>query len=301
MSKALIIKGADFFNNRVAHITFEGTHAESISISPSTVSASVIGATHQLACTIIPSDAVDAVHFSSSDTKVATVSQSGLVTIVGCGTATITAFVGNVSNTCTVTVVVPLTTGFQRFIKTYGYAPNNENNITGVLSYYNVAGEWLKNWLFMCAVDDTQTKLPIPYDFIKDNGSSANPRFTYQTQEWLEANGPYRSIGWAVPIILPPNCTQIRFNQLNNEYGVYPMFFKSTVGDTYYGGLSAQRKPQVKTEEWPFVYEVSTTVNVPTGYDSFAVSWRYEGDNNGAHIFTSLSAEDLAEFTVEFL
>lgn len=50
-----------------------------------------IGATYQLEWTVAPSDAVNKdVTFASSDTKVATVSENGLVTAVAVGTSTIT-------------------------------------------------------------------------------------------------------------------------------------------------------------------------------------------------------------------
>ena len=69
-------------------------------------SAGVIrGETVQLTATVTPSDATDKeVAWSSSDDKVATVSQTGLVTAVGRGSAVITASAGGLQATCPVTV-----------------------------------------------------------------------------------------------------------------------------------------------------------------------------------------------------
>ncbi|MCR4859627.1 MAG: Ig-like domain-containing protein [Bacteroidales bacterium] len=58
----------------------------------------------QLKATVTPSSASQTCIWSSSDESVATVSQSGVVTPVGNGTATITASKGSLSATCSVTV-----------------------------------------------------------------------------------------------------------------------------------------------------------------------------------------------------
>ena len=70
-----------------------------------TTAAVAVGDTLTLKATVIP--ATETVTWTSSDTDVATVSNSGVITPVGAGTTTITASVGSVSPktaTCTVTV-----------------------------------------------------------------------------------------------------------------------------------------------------------------------------------------------------
>ena len=59
----------------------------------------------QLKATLTPANATDTVTWSSSDEKVLKVSDKGLVTAVGYGTATITAKVGDKESKCTFTVV----------------------------------------------------------------------------------------------------------------------------------------------------------------------------------------------------
>jgi uncharacterized protein YjdB len=81
-----------------------------VTVSPTNVSFTSIEATQQLTATVAPANATNqTVTWSSSDTSVATVATDGLVTAVGCGTATITATTqdGNETATCTVTVTIP--------------------------------------------------------------------------------------------------------------------------------------------------------------------------------------------------
>ena len=75
--------------------------AKSIALDKATVALQV-GGTTQLTATTKPARA--AVTWTSSDTSTATVSQSGLVTALAAGSATITATNDSVSTTCAVTV-----------------------------------------------------------------------------------------------------------------------------------------------------------------------------------------------------
>ena len=83
----------------------------SVALSSTTLSFVSLGETKQLTASVIDQDGelLDgmAVTWSSSHTQVATVSSAGLVTAVADGLATITAAVGSVSATATVTVIAP--------------------------------------------------------------------------------------------------------------------------------------------------------------------------------------------------
>ena len=63
-----------------------------------------VGDSLTLKATVEPSDSLDAVTWSSSNSKVATVDANGKVTAIGAGKATITATAGNQTATCEVTV-----------------------------------------------------------------------------------------------------------------------------------------------------------------------------------------------------
>lgn len=97
MSKALIIKDANFSNNKVATITFETVLCTSIELSDE-----VIRESKQLEYVVTPLDCTEKVVFTASNQSVATVSASGYVTIVGKGTANIIATCGSKQAICTV-------------------------------------------------------------------------------------------------------------------------------------------------------------------------------------------------------
>lgn len=94
--------------------TAETVHPTSVSVSPSTASIEA-GETVQLTETVLPSNATDkSVTWSSSNTSVATVNSSGLVTGVSAGSATITVTTvdGSKTATCAVTVTPVVLTDY---------------------------------------------------------------------------------------------------------------------------------------------------------------------------------------------
>lgn len=118
MSKALIIKGANFSTNKVETIVLsEPVPCTGITLSQNSISATTLGTIGTLTATLTPADTTDQVAWASSDETVATV-VNGVVTAVGLGTATITAHCGNQSATCSVSVqsVVMSTSDLTAFI-----------------------------------------------------------------------------------------------------------------------------------------------------------------------------------------
>ena len=82
----------------------------SVSISPASVSLTVAG-TQQLTATVLPSNATNKnVTWSSSNTAIATVNPSGLVTAVGAGSATITVTSQDGAKTATSAITVTAST-----------------------------------------------------------------------------------------------------------------------------------------------------------------------------------------------
>lgn len=92
----------------------ETVHPTSVSVSPTTASIEV-DSTVQLTETVLPANATDkSVTWSSSNTSIATVSSSGLVTGVSAGNATITVTTvdGSKTATCSITVTQPTYTEY---------------------------------------------------------------------------------------------------------------------------------------------------------------------------------------------
>lgn len=119
MSKALVIKGANFFANRVEQIVIsQPIPCTGLSLSQSTISFTTLGETVQLVATKTPSDTTDTIVWASSNEDIATVSD-GLVTCVGVGSTTITAFCGNQSATCTVSSEITMT--LSEFVNGYQF------------------------------------------------------------------------------------------------------------------------------------------------------------------------------------
>ena len=105
MAKTLIIKGADFSNNKLDTISFGETPCEGISI-PSAETIYGIESAITLTPTLTPENTTDVVIWATSNNDVASVS-GGVVTSHRFGTATITATCGDYSATCTITVEIP--------------------------------------------------------------------------------------------------------------------------------------------------------------------------------------------------
>ena len=103
MSKALVIKGANFLANRIEQITIsDPIPCTGISLSQESLTFDSIGATTTLSATLTPTDTTEALTWVSSNEDVATVT-NGIVVCVGVGSATITATCGTFNATCDVT------------------------------------------------------------------------------------------------------------------------------------------------------------------------------------------------------
>lgn len=293
MSKTLVVKNANFFDNRLDHIIYDVIHAESIILSTSEIVADMIGKTYTINYTITPSDAEDAILWESSDENVATVNANGIVTITGCGSCTITATAGSVSDTCDITVEIIIND--ITLAKTYIlYPPTSENDITSSFSYLSSS----KNLLTAVDVDPNEEKLFIDYSMMTgtDSGATLKPAESRP--------GFYKIYGWCIPIVLPDNCSKIRVTALDNTFGSIVLFYKSEVPSTLCGGNSvASRKPTVTWSGYnqanaPWNYGESYEYDVPSGYDSVSVTWRADVENSPFDNFNNATAEQLAAFKI---
>ena len=105
MSKALVIKGANFSANKVETVTLSSAiPCTGLTLSQDSMSPTSLGVAGTLTATPTPAGTTDPISWTSSDTDVATV-DNGVVTVVGLGTATITAICGSETASCSVNVV----------------------------------------------------------------------------------------------------------------------------------------------------------------------------------------------------
>ena len=120
MSKnALVIKGANFSANKLTTVEFnEEIPCTDIFLSDSTKTVTALG-NFTLTATVTPNDTTDDVMWTTSDASVATVT-AGVVSVVGLGTATITALCGNQSATCVVTCNEVTISPYYMFAKRQG-------------------------------------------------------------------------------------------------------------------------------------------------------------------------------------
>ena len=125
MSKALVIKGASFAVNKIETISIlDPVPCTGISLSKSTVTFTEIGATETLTATVTPSNTTDSVTWESSDSNVATVA-NGVVTSTGIGTATITAYCGTHSASCSVSSVKVIDANSKFYLNAYEFSGVN--------------------------------------------------------------------------------------------------------------------------------------------------------------------------------
>ena len=293
MSKTLVIKGANFYENRLDHITYNVIHAESIALSTPTIEAGRIGQTYALRYTLTPADAEDPVLWTSSNQSVATVSENGVVTIVGCGACTITATAGEASDVCAVTVEVTLDDVL--LMKTWkAYPPNTTNDISTFSSYAPNTFDIMT----AAALDPNEEKLLI------DSNMTTGTQADATLKPVGSRPSSYTTFGWVVPLKLAANCSKVKITALDNTYGSCVLFYKSTVPSALCGGIYiASRKPTETWSgsdkaNWPWTYSAAAEYNVPAGYDSVSVTWLADRENSPFSDFREATAEQLAAFKI---
>jgi uncharacterized protein YjdB len=127
---AITVKTVDGNKTATSAITVAAIPVSSAAVSPASASL-YAGNTQQLSVTISPANATNKnVTWSSSNSAVATVNSSGLVTAVSAGTATITATTQDGNKTASAAITVNPNTNFT----VYFYKPSNWG--TGIKIYY---------------------------------------------------------------------------------------------------------------------------------------------------------------------
>lgn len=136
--------------------TWHWKHATWISLDKSSITLTTVWQKEQLTATVVPPDASDKVTWSSSNTSIATVNQSWLVTCVTPWECTITATVNGYSATCEVVAQVMPTSwllGYRKLEEDFNDYSGNSRNWTqgGSVSFttfggYKCANVWNGVW-----------------------------------------------------------------------------------------------------------------------------------------------------------
>lgn len=236
MSKALVIKSANFSANKVTTVVIgDPVPCTGISITESSVSATDLDPI-ELTYSVTPSDTTDAVVWTSSNSAVATVAD-GVITPVGLGTATITATCGSFSDTVTVTVALAASPAFAlSYISAQGnntFTANSENSQR--ISAYGAGAE---AGTYICPRASTGTDMPV----IKIPGNTQSITFAFSDKTRLVTSDD--AIVW--------------WMKDESVGSAYPTAAKLIEKGSWY---DAYNNP-------------SKTINVPEGADSFLYSFK---------------------------
>lgn len=144
------IKKVRIRQNWVEKIVRPSIPATAITLDKSSINMTTVGQTEQITATLTPADSTSSITWSSSDTTVATVSSTGLVTCVTPWSCTITATTNNwLTATCSIT------NWYSPTVNTVLYLPMKEDfldktgNNTMTNSWATIATlNWVKCWYF---------------------------------------------------------------------------------------------------------------------------------------------------------
>ncbi len=253
MSKALVIKGASFETNKLDTVTLSETiSCTGITLSQNSISASALGSAATLTATLTPENTTETLAWTSSDTDVATVA-GGVVTIVGVGTATITATCGSQSATCSVTAEVVMD--------------------GSALSAYN-GYQFTSTDLTLDPPKDYGGLYPLDYGRVY-----ATTTATESGYKAFSGSSSYTGIIDSYPIILPKNTAVIEVSVPSGFSGNGKiMLFDSTSTQTYITGVDTALVVQYTTGVAPSnnVYSFEITA---AQADSFTVQIRSQSAN----------------------
>jgi hypothetical protein len=231
------------------------TAATGVSIVESDQSVKV-GETVQLSAVVSPEKAAKYAVWSSSDETVATIDQTGKVTAVGAGTATITVTVGDKSNSRVITVIAA-TTGDNTGDNTTPPADNNGDNTNPPADNNGETTKPDDNQGDTTKPDDNKGDTTKPDDNKGDdkNEEPTTPVFTDLTQDWYKD-----AVNWAAKEGITTGTTATTFNPNGSCSRAQVVTFL----------WRAAGSPEPKTTENPF-----KDVDVNQYYYKAAV-WAYE-------------------------
>lgn len=261
MSKALVIKGADYSATKIKTVEFLiQNHCESIALSESSLSLNTLES-QTLTATILPEDCTDVLTWDSSDTDVVSV-EDGILTINGLGTATITATCGEQSASCAISVDnIEITTGWE-----WGFAFLNAT--TNDFGTANVPNDYSKIYYGdEVPLDSTRYRLSRSASFVGDFN--------------------------VAPTILPSGVGSVRFESANMA-GSYSVLFYDSAQRS--GSTANALMLQGYKQNAPSSGVVDKTFNVPEGADSFTIGLQYKTTYSASDNADTVASEKGTKF-----
>lgn len=242
MSKALVIKGANFTVNKLDTVDLDSiVPCIGISLSESSYSFTALGQTLQLVATVTPTDTTDSVEWLSSNTGAVTVSSAGLVTCVGVGSATVTAICGAQTATCAISATATVN------------ADTSYDSANGVMG---------------TATDMTTTPVK---DYITASSDQRGRAYYSSTDQLNGQHKAYLNTGSYLPtdqypIPLPTGASHISIQKVTNVSYIRLCLMKS---DEKHTNTSVADSARVVGHVYATTTATSAEIDVPEGADSF--------------------------------
>lgn len=305
MSKVLVIKGAAFAANALDTVQFDVIRCTGITLDKTTLNLTAIGAVATLVPTVQPSNCEESIYWTSSNADCCTVTQNGVVTVVGVGTTTIVARCGNYAATCA--VAVEIEANVQRQKNGAADAPNASNNFTK-FEAFDSTQSWQSTRMVMYINQQTADDLIVGYGFSVIVDSVATlPSWEDSTNTYVQNCKAAGMTGYPMPIRLPAGCTTVRTETSLTGYGSRVLWFKKDVrasdspssgGDTTkMSYFSAYRLLAPTNANYSWDYNGGESFTVPDGCDSCLVVWQ---SGSGVTSFKDMADEDVAKFKMYF-
>lgn len=244
MSRALVIKGANFETNRVAHVNFSGVPCTAVAFNSATYNVDSMSVGTEMVITKTPADTTDEAVFSVSDSTVARV-EGNMLYAVGFGTATVTVTCGSATATATITV----------------------SSITFTPEKLNGRIQALSSW------GDVN---PLQY-----TANSSYDAFARSSSD-VPVTAPERITGDIKPcvILIPANTYKIRIESPTKTNWQITVRYTTTDSNLSYGGIYYAKFISSKTYLVPSTSANYTEfTDIPSGADSFAFETGHMNDD----------------------
>lgn len=238
MAKTIVIKNTSYSANKLDTVTFgESKPCTGITLTSDTLTFTTYGQIEEIGYTLIPEDTTDPVTITSGNTDIVEINNGNAIAY-GVGSTTITIACGNQTATISVSSSMKMT---------------NKNFKSGKYVVQSVSsGGEARTY----AVENTLSSFG----------------YCGTTEEWGDGRKAATSSEPYIPVArIPKNVASITVNVLSNSYKAVVAFFDSTQPGTQDLINNAYCLAGPMPSDVAFG---TRTITVPTGADSFVVSYR---------------------------